>query len=199
MPGPRSSARAPDVRSRRQYLTVLARSTTNANADLERTSLPTCRTRRCLARLRSSCRESPECSLTVPQGPPELGPSLRRSHETLMISQNDDAITPVRTLARRIPWRNRWGSSRFWSCRRGAALSRDCSRWRRSCVRKTAFDANHLYGMSRHFVWLIPLANLSVFSWHWECWVGSPAWRGRGAAAGWSRAACARLRCSRRF
>jgi arylsulfatase A-like enzyme len=30
-------------------------------------------------------------------------------------------------------------------------------------VRKEAFDANHLYGISRHFVWLIPLTNAGVF------------------------------------
>ena len=30
-------------------------------------------------------------------------------------------------------------------------------------VRKRAFDENHLYGMSRHFVWLIPATNLGVF------------------------------------
>ena len=30
-------------------------------------------------------------------------------------------------------------------------------------LRKQAFDPNHLYGMSRHFVWLIPLTNLCVF------------------------------------
>ncbi len=30
-------------------------------------------------------------------------------------------------------------------------------------VRKRAFDPNHLYEMSRHFVWLIPLTNLCLF------------------------------------
>jgi hypothetical protein len=30
-------------------------------------------------------------------------------------------------------------------------------------VRKEFFDANRLYGMSRHFVWLIPLTNLLLF------------------------------------
>jgi arylsulfatase A-like enzyme len=30
-------------------------------------------------------------------------------------------------------------------------------------IRKETFDANHLYGMSRHFVWLIPATNLGVF------------------------------------
>ena len=30
-------------------------------------------------------------------------------------------------------------------------------------VRKQVFDPNHLYGMSRHFVWLIPVSNLCVF------------------------------------
>jgi arylsulfatase A-like enzyme len=30
-------------------------------------------------------------------------------------------------------------------------------------IRKEMFDANHLYGMSRHFAWLIPVTNLSVF------------------------------------
>jgi arylsulfatase A-like enzyme len=30
-------------------------------------------------------------------------------------------------------------------------------------IHKHAFDTNHLYGMSRHFVWLIPLATLCIF------------------------------------
>ena len=30
-------------------------------------------------------------------------------------------------------------------------------------VRKHTFDPNHLYEMSRHFVWLIPLTNLCLF------------------------------------
>ena len=30
-------------------------------------------------------------------------------------------------------------------------------------VRKRTFDPNHLYEMSRHFVWLIPLTNLCLF------------------------------------
>ena len=30
-------------------------------------------------------------------------------------------------------------------------------------LRKQVFDPNHLYRMSRHFVWLIPLSNLCVF------------------------------------
>ncbi len=31
-------------------------------------------------------------------------------------------------------------------------------------VRKHSVDPNHLYGMSRHFVWLIPLTNAAVFA-----------------------------------
>ena len=30
-------------------------------------------------------------------------------------------------------------------------------------IRKCLFDSNHLYGMSRHFVWMIPATNLCVF------------------------------------
>jgi arylsulfatase A-like enzyme len=30
-------------------------------------------------------------------------------------------------------------------------------------VRKAAFDANQLYGMTRHFVWLVPLTDLGIF------------------------------------
>jgi arylsulfatase A-like enzyme len=30
-------------------------------------------------------------------------------------------------------------------------------------VRKHTYDTNHLYGMSRHFVWLIPASNLCIF------------------------------------
>jgi arylsulfatase A-like enzyme len=58
-------------------------------------------------------------------------------------------------------------------------------------VRKQVFDPNHLYGMSRHFVWLIPVTNLVIFlafgllgcvvSWAWPS-------RGRWLVA---RALCA--------
>ncbi len=30
-------------------------------------------------------------------------------------------------------------------------------------VQKRLFDSNHLYGMSREFIWLIPVTNLAVF------------------------------------
>jgi arylsulfatase A-like enzyme len=53
-------------------------------------------------------------------------------------------------------------------------------------VRKTAFDANHLYGMSRHFVWVIPTANVCVFLALGSLgWIASLAWpfRGRWLAA----------------
>ncbi len=30
-------------------------------------------------------------------------------------------------------------------------------------VRKHTFDTNHLYGMSRHFLWLVPMTNLCIF------------------------------------
>ena len=58
-------------------------------------------------------------------------------------------------------------------------------------VRKTAFDANHLYGLSRHFVWLVPLANLCIFvALGVLGWVGGLAWPRRG---GWliKRGLCA--------
>ncbi len=58
-------------------------------------------------------------------------------------------------------------------------------------VRKTTFDANHLYGMSRHFVWLIPLANLCIFvTLGLLGWVGCLAWPRPG---GWliKRGLCA--------
>jgi arylsulfatase A-like enzyme len=38
-------------------------------------------------------------------------------------------------------------------------------------VRKMVFDSNHLYGMSRHFVWLVPVTNLVIF-----LTMGSLAW-----------------------
>jgi arylsulfatase A-like enzyme len=30
-------------------------------------------------------------------------------------------------------------------------------------LRKSLFDSNHLYGMSRHFIWLVPVTNVCVF------------------------------------
>src|SRR4051794_34061262 len=52
-------------------------------------------------------------------------------------------------------------------------------------VRKWAFDFNHLYWMSRHFIWLIPLINLLLFLFlGLACWVLCKIWpqRGRGIA-----------------
>jgi arylsulfatase A-like enzyme len=48
-------------------------------------------------------------------------------------------------------------------------------------IRKEMFDANHLYGMSRHFVWLIPVTNLGVF-----LGLGLFGW---GAGLAWPRGA----------
>ena len=52
-------------------------------------------------------------------------------------------------------------------------------------IRKEMFDANHLYGMSRHFVWLIPVTNLGVFLvlgfFGWMCWLGLAAQRCAGS------------------
>jgi hypothetical protein len=59
-------------------------------------------------------------------------------------------------------------------------------------IRKQLFDANHLYGMSRHFIWLIPTIYLCAFA-----VLGglgslvSLIWPRRG------RASCARLSCCR--
>ena len=48
-------------------------------------------------------------------------------------------------------------------------------------LRKQMFDPNHLYGMSRHFVWLIPLANVCVFlAMGLLGWVVVLAWPRRG-------------------
>ena len=38
-------------------------------------------------------------------------------------------------------------------------------------LRKQVFGPNHLYNMSRHFVWLIPLVERLSFSWRWD-WSG---------------------------
>ncbi len=50
-------------------------------------------------------------------------------------------------------------------------------------VRKWCFDPNQFYGMSRHFVWLIPVTNLFVFlgvgagAWlFWRLWPGPGRW-----------------------
>ena len=44
-------------------------------------------------------------------------------------------------------------------------------------VRKWCFDPNHFYGMSRHFVWLIPVTNLLVFLIVGVCgWLCSRLW-----------------------
>ncbi len=65
-------------------------------------------------------------------------------------------------------------------------------------VRKSAFDVNHLYGMSRHFVWLIPVSNLCVFFTLGVLgWIIGLAWP--RAEAGPFVAAYARSRCSQWF
>src|SRR6266481_6189110 len=44
-------------------------------------------------------------------------------------------------------------------------------------LRKQMFDPNQLYGMSRHFVWLIPVTNLGVFLALELCaWIVGLAW-----------------------
>ncbi len=62
-------------------------------------------------------------------------------------------------------------------------------------VNRQAIDANHFYGMSRHFVWLIPVTNVCVFL--ATGLIGYPlclAWPGR---FGWlaARLMCASLSC----
>ena len=48
-------------------------------------------------------------------------------------------------------------------------------------LRKQMFDPNHLYGMSRHFVWLIPVTNLGVFlALGFFGWIVALAWQRRG-------------------
>jgi arylsulfatase A-like enzyme len=58
-------------------------------------------------------------------------------------------------------------------------------------VRKEAFDANHLYGISRHFVWLIPVTNVGVFLALGSVgWLASFAWPSAGRRL-FSRCLCA--------
>jgi Sulfatase len=48
-------------------------------------------------------------------------------------------------------------------------------------LRKRLFDSNHLYGMSRHFIWLIPVTNLCVFlAFGLLGWIVGLAWARRG-------------------
>ena len=57
-------------------------------------------------------------------------------------------------------------------------------------LRKQVFDPNRFYGMSRHFLWIIPVTNLCVFL-CWDVSVGSRFWPGRAAVIGFSRVSCA--------
>jgi arylsulfatase A-like enzyme len=113
---------------------------------------------------------------------PELGPWLRRSQETLMkspIDTIDEAGLP------RSPQRhgddNRSGLVSILILSVWCGLVAGLLEVGTIVVRKEAFDANHLYGMSRHFVWLVPVSNVLVF-----CVLGSMgcfvcmAWKGRG-------------------
>ncbi len=48
-------------------------------------------------------------------------------------------------------------------------------------VRKQTFDTNHLYGMSRQFIWLIPITNLCIFvALGGSSWLASLIWPSRG-------------------
>ncbi len=68
-----------------------------------------------------------------------------------------------RTRCPRIASLNDWALLHFCSCPPGVVSWRDCSRSERSSCGKRTIDANQLYQMSRHFVWLIPVTNLGVF------------------------------------
>ena len=58
-------------------------------------------------------------------------------------------------------------------------------------IRKEMFDANHLYGVSRHFAWLIPVTGfLGVFL-VLDHSGGPPVWPGRAARAGSGSGSCA--------
>ena len=50
-----------------------------------------------------------------------------------------------------------------WCCPFGAAWLPDCSRWERESLCRAIDPTKRLYMMSRHFVWLAPLANLLLF------------------------------------
>ena len=52
-------------------------------------------------------------------------------------------------------------------------------------VRKSTFDVNHLYGMTRHFVWLIPLIDLGLFLALGIVLDASSPGSGRDGAPGW--------------
>ena len=65
-------------------------------------------------------------------------------------------------------------------------------------VRKAVFDDNHLYGMSRHFVWLIPATNLGLFLLMGLAgWLVIRACQRLRLVAG-SRDSCAQVCCCRR-
>ena len=84
----------------------------------------------------------------------------------------------------RISRPSRRGSLISSSCPRGAAWSRVC-RGGGDRASQGAVRPNQLYGMSRHFVWLIPLTNLCLFLALGAC-RRSLAARGRGADDGCS-------------
>ena len=54
-------------------------------------------------------------------------------------------------------------------------------------LRKRTFDPNHLYWMSRHFVWLIPLTNLCIFLVLGVAGVGPGLGLAVAGGAGWPR------------
>ena len=60
-------------------------------------------------------------------------------------------------------WRNDRGSCRFSCLSAWCGLVAGLLEVGTIVIRKELFDANHLFGMSRHFVWLIPVTYLGVF------------------------------------
>ena len=76
--------------------------------------------------------------------------------------------------------------------RPGAGCWPACSRWATIVLRKHTVDPDHLYGMTSHFVWLIPVADLCIF-----LIVGSVGWIVRLALAASRTLALARAPCAR--
>ena len=61
------------------------------------------------------------------------------------------------------PASNRWGLLSFLMLSAWCGLVSGLLEVGMIVLRKRTFDFNHLYWMSRHFIWLIPLINLALF------------------------------------
>ena len=75
-----------------------------------------------------------------------------------VVGEDGPSVSPLPDLAA-----NRWRLLQFLKLSAWCGLVSGLLEVAILVLRKRTFDFNHLYWMSHHFVWLIPLINLALF------------------------------------